>query len=86
MNLPSSVETFLIRQGFDLDTVTTWLGNSPSIARRHYLQITPDDMTKAAGLKKFSNSFQLNGALTSTEKEKPAFSSTEGHQKAGQYT
>ena len=63
MNLRSSAETWMVRQGFDLTTVTRWLGNSPNIAQKHYLQVTPDDINKAATLttEKFSNSFQNAG-------------------------
>ncbi len=66
---------------------SNWLGNSPEVARKHYLQITSGDiaMTTSVG-KKFSNSFQNTGESTSTEKRKPAFSSTKEHEKAGQYT
>jgi hypothetical protein len=74
MNLRSSVETQLIREGFDLTTVSTWLGNSPDVARKHYLQVTPSDIAKAADVgKEFSNSFQSTGESGSTQKEKPAF-------------
>jgi hypothetical protein len=87
MNLRSSVETQLIREGFDLTTVSTWLGNSPDVARKHYLQVTPTDISKAAAVgKKFSNSFQNTGESGSTQKEKPAFSRMVEHEKAGQYT
>ena len=87
MNLRSSVETQLIREGFDLTTVSTWLGNSPDVARKHYLQVTPTDISKAAAVgKKFSNSFQHTGESGSTPKEKPAFSRMVEHEKAGQYT
>ena len=87
MNLRSSCETYLIREGFDLTTVTTWLGNSPKIAQKHYLQVTPDDISKAAGMgEKFSNSFQNSGAENGTEKEKPAIPSMLGQGIAGQYT
>ena len=67
MNLRSSVETELVRQGFDLDTVSKWLGNSPDVARKHYLQITPDDIAKASamgGKKKSADSPQQRGAKT----------------------
>lgn len=50
MNLRSSVETQLLREGFDLETVSRWLGNSPDVARKHYLQITPADVSKASML------------------------------------
>ena len=52
MNLRSSVETQLLREGFDLEAVSKWLGNSPDIARKHYLQITPNDIRKAAGIER----------------------------------
>ena len=76
MNLRSSVETWLVRQGFDLTTVTRWLGNSPNIAQKHYLQITPDDIAKASDLtcEKFSNSFQNTeeqGRIPQQETKKP---------------
>ena len=60
-NLRSSCETWLLRQGFDLDVVTGWLGNSEAVANKHYLQITPHDLKAATHLKKFSNSFQNTG-------------------------
>ena len=78
MNLQSSAETWLVRQGFDLTTVTGWLGNSPSIAQKHYLQVTPDDIAKASAMpvpEKFSNSFQNTGELERIElqeSEKPS--------------
>jgi integrase len=71
MNLRSSCETYLIRQGFDLTTVTTWLGNSPRIAQQHYLQVTPGDIAKAAGIEKFSNSFQHTVEQGSTVAKNP---------------
>ena len=79
MNLRSSAETWLVRQGFDLTTVTGWLGNSPSIAQKHYLQVTPDDIAKASAMpvpEKFSNSFQSTGELgriEGQEREKPSY-------------
>ncbi|MDB4650152.1 tyrosine-type recombinase/integrase [Pirellulaceae bacterium] len=78
MNLRSSVETWLVRQGFDLTTVTGWLGNSPTIAQKHYLQVTPGDIAKASGLaapEKFSNSFQNmeeSGRMAAQESKKPS--------------
>ena len=65
MNLRSSVETELVRQGFDLNTVTKWLGNSPDVARKHYLQITPGDIAKASAIgaeKKSADSPQSTSA------------------------
>ncbi len=88
MNLRSSCETYLVRQGFDLTTVTTWLGNSPTVAQKHYLQVTPADIQKASevGIEKFSNSFQNNGAPTSTPIKKAVFPSTQGHGNAAEHT
>ena len=51
VNLRSSRETELIKD-FPIHTVTAWLGNSPRIAIKHYLQVTDDDYAKAIGLSK----------------------------------
>ncbi len=32
---------------FDAHTVTSWLGNSPEAARKHYLQVTEDHFRRA---------------------------------------
>ncbi|MBN2476976.1 MAG: hypothetical protein JXB62_20375, partial [Pirellulales bacterium] len=34
---------------FPLHVVTRWLGNTPRIAMKHYLQVTEDDAARAAG-------------------------------------
>ena len=47
-NLRSSRETELARQ-FPLHVVTRWLGNTPRIAMKHYLQVTEDDFARAVG-------------------------------------
>ncbi len=49
VNLRSSRETELIKD-FPIHTVTAWLGNSPRIAMKHYLQVTEDDYAKAIGI------------------------------------
>jgi integrase len=41
VNLRSSRETELVEQ-FPIHVVTAWLGNSPTIAQAHYLQVTDD--------------------------------------------
>ena len=51
VNLRSSRETELIKD-FPIHTVTAWLGNSPRIAMKHYLQVTEDDYSKAIGISK----------------------------------
>ena len=89
MNLRSSVETELVRQGFDLDTVSKWLGNSPDVARKHYLQITPDDIAKASamgGKKKSADSPQHSEAEGSENRVSPGFRRAETRGKAEKYT
>ena len=89
MNLRSSVETELVRQGFDLDIVSKWLGNSPDVARKHYLQITPDDIAKASamgGKKKSADSPQHSEAEGSENRFFPGFKSAETRGKAEKYT
>ncbi len=39
-NLRSTRETELAEQGFPQHVVCAWLGNSPKIANKHYLQVT----------------------------------------------
>jgi len=87
INLRSSCESHLILvDRFDIETVSAWLGNSPNIVRKHYLQFIGEDIDRAAGVKKFANSLQHTGESGSTPKEKPAFSRMVEHEKAGQYT
>ena len=89
MNLRSSVETELVRQGFDLTTVTKWLGNSPDVARKHYLQITPDDIAKASAMgaeKKSADSPQSSEVWGSKNEETPSFASAEKRGKAEKHT
>lgn len=45
-NLRSSRETELVNE-FPLHVVTAWLGNTPRVAVKHYLQVTADDYAKA---------------------------------------
>ena len=47
-NLRSSRETELLKQ-FPVHVVCAWLGNTPKIAMKHYLQVTEEDYKKAAG-------------------------------------
>lgn len=47
VNCRSSRETELLEQ-FPLQTATAWLGNSPQIAARHYLQVREQDFVKGA--------------------------------------
>jgi len=46
VNLRSSRETELVEQ-FPLHVVTAWLGNSPDVAKRHYLQVTDEHFRRA---------------------------------------
>ncbi|MSR59251.1 MAG: integrase [Planctomycetaceae bacterium] len=47
-NLRATRETELIEQ-FPIQTVVTWLGNSPTVALRHYLQVPVEHFERAAG-------------------------------------
>jgi integrase len=47
-NLRASRETELASK-YPVHVVTAWLGNTPAIAMKHYLQVTDDDFDKAAG-------------------------------------
>ena len=87
MNLRSSCESHLILvDRFDIETVSFWLGNSPEVVRKHYLQFVGRDIDRASSLKKFSNSFQQAGESASTESENLAFSSVGECENAGKYT
>lgn len=46
-NLRSTRETELLQEGFPLQTVVAWLGNSPSVALKSYLQVREEDYQKA---------------------------------------
>jgi len=46
-NLRSTRETELA-ETFPIHVVTAWLGNSPEIARKHYLQVTNEHFVRAA--------------------------------------
>jgi len=46
-NLRASRETELVND-FPLHVVTAWLGNSPAVATRHYLQVTDEHFQRAA--------------------------------------
>lgn len=48
-NLRASRETELIQMGYPAYDVTSWLGNSPEIAKRHYVMPTDDQFRKAVG-------------------------------------
>lgn len=46
-NLRSTRETELQSEGFNLQTVVAWLGNSPEVALKSYLQVREEDFQKA---------------------------------------
>lgn len=46
-NLRSTRQTELGDCGFTTETVCKWLGNSPEIARKHYLQVTDEHFARA---------------------------------------
>ena len=90
MNLRSSCETSLVTTlGFDLNTVTKWLGNSPDVARKHYLQIKPDDVIRAAKIvteKSPPDSPPHVGEQVSKNAVFPNLESTETRGKVEKYT
>ena len=43
----ASRETELVKDGHPIHVVTSWLGNSPRVALKHYLMVTEDDFKKA---------------------------------------
>ena len=45
-NLRSSRETELVER-FPIQVVTAWLGNTPAVAMKHYLQVTDDHWKRA---------------------------------------
>ena len=45
-NLRSSRETELV-EDFPIHVVTAWLGNSPEVAKKHYLQVTDEHFDRA---------------------------------------
>lgn len=49
-NIRASRETELVER-FPVHVVTAWLGNTPEIARRHYLQVTDQHFEQAASPK-----------------------------------
>jgi len=44
-----------LERDFPLHVVTRWLGNTPKIAQKHYLQVTPEDFARAAGARALCN-------------------------------
>ncbi|MBS0265431.1 MAG: site-specific integrase [Planctomycetes bacterium] len=49
-NLRSTRETELA-ESYPIHVVTAWLGNSPTVAMKHYLQVTEDHFARAGGAK-----------------------------------
>jgi integrase len=46
-NLRSTRETELVQQGHPVHVVCSWLGNTPKVAGKHYLQVTDEDFQRA---------------------------------------
>jgi integrase len=46
-NLRSTRETELVQQGHPVHVVCAWLGNTPKVAKKHYLQVTQQDFERA---------------------------------------
>ena len=66
-NCRSTRETELLEE-FPIQTVTAWLGNSPQIAARHYLQVTPAHFAKAVE-KAVQNPVQYDAELPRKESQ-----------------
>ena len=62
-NLRSSLETELVEQ-FPIQTVTSWLRNTPMIAMKHYLMVREEHFTKAV-----QNPVQYPAALSRTDSQ-----------------
>jgi len=54
-NLRSGRQTELEDSGFPTHVVCAWLGNSPQVARKHYLQVTDDHFARATAAPARSN-------------------------------
>ena len=48
-NMRSTRETELVDQGYPLHVVSAWIGNSPDVALKHYLQVFKDHSSRALG-------------------------------------
>ena len=62
VNLRSTRETELVEQ-FPIHVVTRWLGNSPNIAAKHYLQVTEDHYDRAAATPEAQQKAQQSAAV-----------------------
>lgn len=49
-NLRASLQTELEQRGFPTHVVCAWLGNSPKVAKEHYLQVSDADFERASGV------------------------------------
>ena len=54
-NLRASRETELLDAGYPIQCVTTWIGNSPQIAKKHYLMVTEEHYQRATDGTGFEN-------------------------------
>jgi len=70
-NLRASRETELAAE-FPLHVVTRWLGNTPRIAMKHYLQVTEDDFARAAGRATASPESPASDAKSAAPARNPA--------------
>jgi integrase len=65
-NLRASRETELA-QDYPLHVVTSWIGNTPSVAIGHYLTVQDSDFSKAVGVTSTSNLTTANSQLSGLE-------------------
>lgn len=62
-NLRSTRETELINNfGFPIQEVTTWLGNSPSVAVKHYIQASPTIFRQAQNTRTSTDKSKVGGS------------------------
>ena len=50
VNIRSTRETELLKAGYPIHIVTAWMGNTPTVALKHYAQVTDEDFLAASGM------------------------------------
>lgn len=69
---------YLLDDGYPIQCVTAWIGNSPKIAQRHYLMVTEEHFRRASeapdrGYKKQCNTCKTEGDSENPKNEKTLF-------------
>ncbi|REJ89270.1 MAG: integrase [Planctomycetota bacterium] len=81
-NLRASRETELADE-FPEHVVCTWIGNSPQIARRHYLQVTDEHFRRAAGVQRAAHALHDGAIPCDSERERETAESRKPRKKRG---